>query len=179
MARRRIRAMTMIAAAAPLAAALVALPAAPAQAAQGDLTCSATFNLTLDPPLRAGAAASVAISGNLDNCTSPNGRYTSIRSGTLTGTGSATATAGGFNPCRLLVSANGNGTIDWSAGSDSTFAWRITPDPITGMSFSANVTGGQLNGDTITVVPRSAQPNQGCATNGLSTLAVTAQVAFN
>ncbi|MFF3225793.1 hypothetical protein ACFYV7_23555 [Nocardia suismassiliense] len=178
MVRRRIRTMSMLAAAAPLAAALAVLPAAPAQAADGDLSCSATLNLTLEPPLRAGGSAKVSISGDLTNCISRNGKYTALRSGKLTAAGDATATAGGFNPCGLLVTAKGNGTIAWVSGGDSSLAWRISPDPITGITFSANVTAGQLNGDAITVVPSSAQPNQGCRTNGLSTLAVTAQVSF-
>ncbi|MFI7004545.1 hypothetical protein [Nocardia sp. NPDC050175] len=175
---RRLRILTMMAAAAPLAVALAVLPAAPAQAADGDLSCSATFKLTLDPPLRAGGGAKVSVSGDLSNCASRNGQHADLRSGKLTGTGSATATAGGFNPCGLLVTAKGNGTIGWVSGSDSSFGWRIDPDPFTGLAFSANVTGGQLKGDAITVSARDAQPNAGCRTNGLSTLTVTAQVTF-
>ncbi|WP_433654215.1 hypothetical protein ACQPW1_26370 [Nocardia sp. CA-128927] len=175
---RRIRILTMMAAAAPLAVALAVLPAAPAQAADGDLSCSATFNLTLQPPLRAGGAANVSITGDLSGCASRNGQHADLRSGKLNGTGSATATAGGFNPCGLLVTAKGSGTIGWVSGGDSAFTWRISPDPFTGLAFSANVTGGQLNGDAITVSARSATPNNGCRTNGLSTLAVTAQVTF-
>ncbi|WP_405164087.1 hypothetical protein OG203_02920 [Nocardia sp. NBC_01499] len=175
---RRIRILTMMAAAAPLAAALAVLPAAPAQAADGDLSCSATFNLTLDPPLRAGGGANVSISGDLSDCTSSNGQHAALAAGKLKATGAATATAGGFNPCGLLVTAKGNGTLAWVSGGNSSFAWRISPDPITGLAFSANVTDGQLNGDAITVSPKSAQPNAGCRTSGLSTLAVTAQVTF-
>lgn len=175
---RRIRILTMMAATAPLAVALAILPAAPAQAADGDLSCSATLDLTLTPPLRAGGDAKVSVSGDLSGCASRNGQHADLRAGKLTGAGAATATAGGFNPCGLLVTAKGNGTIGWVSGADSTFDWRISPDPITGLAFSATVTGGQLKGDAITVAARSATPNQGCRTNGLSTLAVTAQVTF-
>ncbi len=67
---RRIGTATMLAA--PLAASLIFLPAAPAQAAEGDLTCSATLELTLDPALRASNGSSaVAISGKLADCTAP------------------------------------------------------------------------------------------------------------
>ncbi|WP_107656013.1 hypothetical protein [Nocardia suismassiliense] len=177
---RRSRTATILAAVAPLATALIFLPAAPAQAAEGDLSCSATIEFTFDPALRANGSSKVTISGDFTACSSPNGKHADLGSGRLQGTGSATATAGGFNPCRLLISVQGDGTIGWAPGGTSTFDWEITHVPFTGgIELSANVTGGELNGDAITLSEHSATSNPGCDTEGLSTLSVHAQVAFN
>ncbi|WP_405162990.1 hypothetical protein OG203_43145 [Nocardia sp. NBC_01499] len=166
--------MALMAAAAPMVAALALLPVAPAQAAAGDLSCKSALTLNLTPPLKAGGTSNAAISGNLSNCSSSNGQHSDLASGTLSGTGSMTATAAADDPCGLALTGTGTAAIAWASGSKSTFDLKFSPD----LSLTATVTDGALKGDVITVTMDGAQPNPGCATDGLSSLAVQGSMAF-
>ncbi|MBF6332913.1 hypothetical protein [Nocardia transvalensis] len=159
---------------APLAAALIALPAAPAQAAEGDLRCSASVSIAFQPPLVAGGRSDAQIGGNLRDCTSPNGRNPDLTSGTLAGSGSATATPNIFLPCGVSPSGNGTGTITWSTGATSTVSWEVS-----GMTFSATVTDGKLAGDAITAAVNGLPQTTCGPQGGLANATVPATVAFD
>ncbi|QIS09990.1 hypothetical protein [Nocardia arthritidis] len=174
MALKHVRVTALLIAATPLAAAMALLPTTPAGAADGDLGCQASLNLTLTPPLQAGGSATVSISGDLTNCTSSNGQHSDLTAGKLAGTGTASATSMILFPCGISVDGNGSGTVTWASGSTSDISWQLSMP-----TFSANVTGGQLSGDTVGASIQNAQPNPGCETSGLSTLAVQAQVTFS
>ncbi|MEG8179436.1 hypothetical protein [Nocardia terpenica] len=174
MASRHFRAMALMAAAAPLGLALIALPAAPAQAASGDLSCSATLNLSFSPALVVGGSSTVQIGGNASGCTSSNGQHSDLTSSTLAGSGSATGAASGVFPCGVQPTGSGTGTITWSTGATSTVSWTVT-----GTSFTATVTDGQLNGDALSG-SLAGLPQSTCdpTTGGLATASVPANVDF-
>ena len=60
--------------------------AGPAEAAVGDLTCSATIRISFSPPLTAvNTNANVALAATLSSCTSLNGAYSRLSSASVTG----------------------------------------------------------------------------------------------
>ncbi len=173
MASRHFRTMALLVAAAPLGAALIALPVAPAQAASGDLSCSAALSLTFQPALVAGGKSTTTITGTASGCTSSNGQHTDLTAGTLSGSGSATGSGSIFFPCGVSPTASGTATVSWKKGTTSTVAWKVA-----GGSFTASVTDGELKGDKLTA-SLDGLPQASCGTNGgLATVAVNATAAF-
>ncbi|MBF6059787.1 hypothetical protein IU500_01305 [Nocardia terpenica] len=174
MAPRHFRAMALMAAAAPLGLALIALPAAPAQAASGDLSCSATLNLSFSPALVVGGSSTAQIGGNVSGCTSSNGQHSDLTSGPISGSGSGTGASNPIFPCGVSPNGSGTGTITWSTGATSTVSWQVQ-----GTSFTATVTDGQLSGDAITA-SLNGLPQATCdpTTGGMSAVSVAANVSF-
>jgi len=152
--------------------ALVCLPisALPAQAETGDLVCVVNFQFNFDPPLTATnpTGSPTATAGFVD-CTSPNGNYSDLGSGTVATTSATVTSSSG--PCNLLITIEGNGRIDWNTGDTSRFSFTVNTNPLNGaISLSATINSGELKGDTINAVPVVAHPNVDCALTGLSSL---------
>ncbi|MFI5776208.1 hypothetical protein [Nocardia sp. NPDC051570] len=158
MTTRYFRTLALLAAAAPLGAALIGL--APAQAASGDLSCSASLSLAFQPALVAGGQSTATITGTTSNCTSSNGQHTDLTSGTVSGSGAGTGASSFLFPCGVQPSGNGTATITWSSGATSTIGWQTS-----GTSFSATVTAGQLQGDALQASVNGA-PQATCAPDG-------------
>ncbi|RDI65651.1 hypothetical protein DFR76_106523 [Nocardia pseudobrasiliensis] len=172
MAVRHFRAMALFAAALPFGAVLLSVPAAPAQASGGDLTCSVNLEFYFDPALKADGSANVDITGTLEGCTSMNGRHDQLSASTIKATAQATATAARGGKCGLAISADGSGTLGWVSGATSSFALRITPGSSNGLSIDAAVSDGELKADSISLLTLGAQTNQKCGSRGLTTLSI-------
>jgi hypothetical protein len=151
-----------------------------AQAAVGDSTCTATIRISFAPPLTAGnTTANVSLAANLSSCTSVNGAFSRLNSGTVTATG--TATSQGLSPCNLLLTIHARATFTWNTGETSRGDVTISTDPLHGGVGTAivQVTSGPLVGDTGTHVA-AIIPNVDCLLAGLRTLtAPAAVVSFN
>lgn len=141
--------------------------------AGGDLTCTASAEANFDEALSSSnTTANVDITGRLTNCESPNGKFTAIKSGKLTASGTATS-RGGLNPCSLILTLTGTGTFDWdptgSGSSSVEFSLNTNPgvsEPV--LNFS--ITGGPLEGDSALPVIPVITPNTDCLFNGLKSL---------
>lgn len=155
-----------------LAPATITLAAMPARAATGDLTCTSNAQINFTPPLTATqTTADTTDTAGLAGCTSPNGNFPRLASGTVQASGPATSLGG--VPCNLLLTVTGTGTITWNTNQKSKLTFDINTNPTNGtLSFSGAITTGPLNADTITSVPVVANPNPDCAINGLKYLTV-------
>ncbi|RLU78173.1 hypothetical protein CTZ27_37705 [Streptomyces griseocarneus] len=148
-----------------LATAAVTGPgAAPAHAATGDLKCTVHFTMSFNPALQPGGSAVATLAGALATCSSPNGSYPALHSGTGQGTGQAKAT-GGPGPCAVVFTASGTGTVIWNTKQQSTLSFTVTTDPTTGqVGFNCTVTSGPMTGDKDTVVITGV--TAACTTDG-------------
>jgi hypothetical protein len=165
----------MLALASSLAVA-VALPT-PAQAETGDLTCTGNFQFDFTPPLTpTNTTADATVGGGLVNCQSPNGKYTRLKSGVRTGTGTATRHFG--DQCAPVMTITEQAVLTWNTGEKSNFDITINTDPAAGrITISARFTQGPLAGDTANAYP-VVHPNTDCATHGLSQLTSEALQVF-
>jgi hypothetical protein len=146
-----------------------------AQAAAGDLVCTATAQINFTPALTVfNTSAKASASGGLVSCLSPNGRYPNLRSAAITGSGTATS-AGGLNPCSLLVTIDLNATAGWSpTGQKSKAIFTVNTDLAAGSAtFGGSVSSGPLAGDSVTPVGAVVVPNADCLLNGLKSLTLT------
>jgi len=162
-----------------LAGALVGpLAAAPAEAAVGDLTCTAVYQIDFHPaltPVHTTSQATIVL--GLSNCLSLNGRYSSIRAATSTGAG--TATSVGLVPCSLVVTIPFTFTINWSNGQQGTMSALVNDNPFTGqLGFNGTVTSGPLSGDKVFAIGPFV-PNADCLLRGLTSLVGTNQKVFS
>lgn len=165
--------------AAALASTMLVAPAAAAaptlSSAQADLVCTASVHFEFTPALTTtNTKATVTVAGSVSNCSSPNGSNPELKTGAVTGTGTATATGG--VPCSLILQSSGSGAFIWSPGGESDGTWEASTTP-PNITFSTHVASGPLAGDTVSGLPVLATPNLDCAVNGLSSLSVSA-VAF-
>jgi hypothetical protein len=153
-----------------LLASVFSLVSAPsAQAATGDLACTANFQIDFNPALTATqTTAQTSDTAGFADCTSLNG-HTDLKSATVQATGPATSKSG--VPCNLLLTVTGTGTVEWNTGQISGFSFTVNTNPTKGtITLSANITSGPLSRDTITAVPVIAHPNIDCAIKGLTSL---------
>ena len=144
-------------------------------AASEDLTCIFTGVLNFSPPLTlANTRSVVSIVGSLTDCTSPNGRYPHLVSGTYEGHGAALST--GAISCSLQ-SVSEIGTIAWDNGQSSSVESILNSDTASSgtLQSTGKVVDGVLQGDSFTVLP-TAIPNADCDTVGLMMLTLTGPV---
>lgn len=141
----------------------------PARAETGDLTCTGNFQFDFTPPLTpANTTADATVGGGLVNCQSPNGKYTRLKSGVRTGTGTATRHFG--DQCAPVMTIVEQAVLTWNTGEKSKFDITVNTDPAAGrVTISALFTNGPLAGDTANAYPL-VHPNTDCATLGLSQL---------
>ena len=172
------RSLRGVMAAALLTGALAAsVSAAPAEAAVGDLTCTAVYQIDFRPaltPFNTKSQATIVL--GLSNCLSLNGRYTSLRAATSTGAG--TATSVGLVPCSLVITIPFQFQINWSNGDQSTMSALVNDNPFTGqLGFNGSVTSGPLAGDKVFAIGPFL-PNADCLLHGLTSLVGTNQKVF-
>jgi hypothetical protein len=165
----------MLAIASLLAVAAV-LPT-PAHAETGDLSCTGNFQFDFTPPLTpTNTTADTTVGGGLVNCQSPNGKYTRLKSGVRTGTGTATRHFG--DQCAPVMTITEQAVLTWNTGEKSEFDITVNTDPAAGrVTISARFTHGPLAGDTANAYP-VVHPNADCATYGLSQLTSEALQVF-
>jgi hypothetical protein len=172
--RKRRRALTL---AAVSVLARTALSPQVAQAETGDLTCTGNFQFDFSPPLTTTSTkADAAVGGGLVNCQSPNGKYTRLKSGVRTDTGTATRHFG--DQCAPVLTIVEKAVLTWNTGEKSKFDITVNTDPSAGrMTISAVFTSGPLAGDTAHAYP-VVHPNADCATAGLAQLTSEALQVF-
>jgi hypothetical protein len=151
--------------------------AVPSQAAVGDLTCTALFQMNFRPALKGATTASnSSIEVGLSNCLSLNGRYSDLSSGLMTGSGPATSLPG--IPCSLVLTVNYKLKVDWSNGQTSKVDAEVNSNPLDGtIGFKGVVTGGPLTGDKI-YAAGPVVPNADCLLRGLTSLVGVNQKLF-
>ncbi|MEW2581654.1 hypothetical protein [Streptomyces syringium] len=168
--RRTARSTVALAGAVTLAGAAL-MSAGPAQAAVGDLTCTASAMGTFTPPLSpSNTTSTVNVTGTLTNCVSVNGNFSHLQSATAEASGSATASGPFALQCPALLTLNMKGTFTWQNGQKSKFTGTFNTDITNGTAtFSGTITSGPMKGDAISVAP-TVSPNADCATAGLKSL---------
>ncbi|QCX82727.1 hypothetical protein C9F11_45855 (plasmid) [Streptomyces sp. YIM 121038] len=161
-----------------LASAGLILPTAPAHALTGDLACTTKATVTFSPALRPATESSVSATGTLPTCASANGKFSQLKSATITGT-EGTATATGFVlRCPALLTVTATATLAWQNGEKSRISFTLSTDPSQGVKLSGTVTSGPMEGDTLYAVP-VVTLNTSCPMAGLNTLtAVTGALIF-
>ncbi|MCC3768377.1 hypothetical protein [Streptomyces sp. UNOC14_S4] len=155
-----------------LAGAGLVLPAAPAQAATGDLSCAVTGSVTFSPALTPTRTSTKGNgTGKLSNCISGNGNFSRLQSADIAVSGPATADPSGFaGQCPALINLKVTGTFSWQDGEKSGVSFTLSDDIAAGKaSITGTVTKGPLKGDTVTAAPVFTV-NTDCATAGLSVL---------
>ena len=157
---------------------LVPLRVAPAQAAVGDLTCTAVWQIDFSPALTTSHTTSNAsMVVGLSNCMSLNGHYSKLKAGTITGSGPAQSLGG--LPCSLVLTIQFKLHINWTDGQQSELNATVNSDPSAGtLGFNGRVTGGVLAGDSVTALGPFV-PNADCLLNGLTSLVGTNQKLFS
>jgi hypothetical protein len=142
-----------------------------AHAATGDLTCIGNFQFNFTPPLTATTTTAEAdVGGGLVDCVSPNGRYSRLKSGVRTGTGTATRELE-VAPCTPVMTITEGAVLTWNTGEKSRFRITVNTDPATGrLTITASVTSGPLAGDTANAYPIVLHTNPDCAVNRLTQL---------
>lgn len=148
------------------AAGLVAIAPAAAQAAVGDLVCTATSTTTFSPGLTlVPTTQSITFSVQYSGCTSTNGV-------TVTG-GSRSGSFTGVRSC-LSVPPSGSGsvTVTWNDATTSTIDGTSQSVDVGGQSvhtLTGPVTSGRLSGDTFVEEITQASLNLlTCATTGVT-----------
>ncbi|WP_414169292.1 hypothetical protein ACMATS_26385 [Streptoverticillium reticulum] len=138
----------------------------------GDLIGMTGFHLTFTPVLTPSGRAGVSAMGKLTGCVSPNGLHSELLSGVISATGKAEAHPVDSRPLGALRSAGGKGTIMWSpTRARSRFSWSMSISPVKAeIAFSATITGGKLNGDTVMAGPVLARVKPGLGDRGLGGL---------
>jgi len=110
----------------------------------------------------------VSIVGRLSDCTSSNGKYNRLTSGSYLGSG--TAVAKGDANCSLPASLLEGGTIKWNTGEQSAFKSSFNGDTSKDtFPFLATITSGPLTGSNFVVVPMLT-PNADCDQVGVTSL---------
>ncbi|WP_190823467.1 hypothetical protein [Saccharopolyspora pogona] len=176
--RSRRRGAVLTAALALAATAVVVSPAAPAQAALGDLLCPYSSGYAVfEPPLQSGVTSTVTAHVSTNNplpCHSPNGSHPELAwyDEAVNGTATVSDVVDGGGLCNLLFTLTGTGRLTWSDGttSDDEITFQTDPAKPQTLGGSATITRGTLQGDTVTIAEGVITPNLDCATAGLSRL---------
>ena len=161
------------------AGALVApLSVAPAQAATGDLTCTAIWQIDFSPALTASQTTSNAsMVVGLSNCVSLNGAFRNLKAGTMTGSGPAQSL--GVVNCDPLLTIELSLQISWTDGQQSKLTATVNSNPLAGtVGFNGLVNGGVLKGDSVFAAGPFV-PNADCLLKGLSSIEGTNQKVFS
>lgn len=180
--RRAVQGVGALAASAALASAGLLLPATPAQAADVDLICEASAAGNFSPPLSPSNTSSIVTvtRAALTGCSSPNGKFSQLKSANVTGSGPANASGPFLDQCAVLLKTTVNGTITWQNHDESGLTFTLNSNITKGtVQLSGKVTSGPLTGDTIRalLVPTL---NLDCATAGTkSIMAEGGPVSFN
>ena len=138
---------------------------ATANAALGDLVCTASAQVNLSPVLNGPTPVSAPAQGSFDNCTSASGSYPGLTSASLA---EPNFTAHG---CVLGLPAVLEGPIDitWNNGTTSPADARLSLDPgAPPLGISATIISGPMTGDTILVVPTIVGFSGLCGLGGMN-----------
>lgn len=174
--RRAMRGVGVLAASAALAGAGLLLPATTAQAADIDLTCALSVQGNFSPPLSpSNPSSTVSVpQGALKGCTSPNGKFSQLKSADIAALGSATADGPFAGQCPAELNAHLTGTFTWNNGQTSGFTFTLTLNITKGtVQLSGTVTSGPMAGATIAVEP-AITINTDCAFAGLERMSAVA-----
>jgi len=133
-----------------------------------DLICLISVEYNFTPALNNNTVTASGL-GLLSDCTSPNGHFPALKSGTVFNTNDVIAH--GCWPAPLTMTG-GQSKILWNDGTDSTFTVTLSTDPTLGvLRLNAFVTDGRLKGAHAAAIPVAVGQRGLCLPGPLAPLA--------